>query len=265
MIRIQVLLLPAERREGGSRGVVMPGLVPLLGVSRATPLSVIILPDGEPCFQERTGYLERRPNRTSQQLSERVLFFTSQMPRPVQEQRAVKPQVFAHSADLVPIAPGRRRWLEGQRQSNGSDQLGDRCRIGRRELEPPADGTVIDADCSADCTRGLDLRTQGMHLGDPCCPSSLAPAIAFRRGVMLIRRRRLVTESTLQARRCARRGYGDGLTHLLDDLVDRLDHVAGGVEQAQLMRSDGPDFGQDARIQTGIVRDDLVRVDTDRL
>jgi hypothetical protein len=113
MIHIQMLLLTAERREGGSRGVVMPALVLLRGINMATPLSVIILPNGEPCFQEGSGYLERRPNRTGQQLSERVLFFSSQMSRLVQEQRAVKPQVFAYSADLVPITPGRRRWLEG--------------------------------------------------------------------------------------------------------------------------------------------------------
>jgi hypothetical protein len=61
MFPIQMLLLPAERREGGRRGVVMPGLVALLGVSRAPPPPVIILPDGELCFRNRTGYLEGSP------------------------------------------------------------------------------------------------------------------------------------------------------------------------------------------------------------
>jgi len=159
MIGIQVLLLPTERHQCGRGSVVMPGLVPRLGVSRTTPLSVIVLPDGEPYFQEGAGYLERRSNRTGQQLSKRVLFFSSQMPRLVQEERAVKPQVFAHSADLVPILPGCRRWLERRRQHHGSDQLGDNCRVGRRELEPVADGCLIDPDCTRERTRGLDLRT----------------------------------------------------------------------------------------------------------
>jgi hypothetical protein len=74
MVGIQVLLLATERREGGSRRVVMPGLIPRLGVSRAPPLSVIVLPDGEPCFQEGTGYFERHANRTGQQPGERLLF-----------------------------------------------------------------------------------------------------------------------------------------------------------------------------------------------
>ena len=80
MIGIQVLLLPTERHQCGRSSVVIPGLVPRLGVSRSTPLSVIVLPDGEPYFQEGAGYVEHRSHRTGQQLSKRVLFFSSQMP-----------------------------------------------------------------------------------------------------------------------------------------------------------------------------------------
>jgi len=159
MIGIQVLLLAAERRHLGSRGVIVPGLVPRLRVGSTPPLPIVVLPDGEPRFQERAGYLERCSNGTCQELCERLLFFSGQMPWLMQEERAVKPQVFAHSADLVPIVPGCGRWwLEEWRRPSSSDQLSDRRRVGGRELEPLANGTVIDANCSADCTRGLDLR-----------------------------------------------------------------------------------------------------------
>ena len=57
MVGIQMLLLPAERREGGSRRVVMPGLVPRLGVSRAPPLSIIVLPRWRTMLPGRYGLL----------------------------------------------------------------------------------------------------------------------------------------------------------------------------------------------------------------
>jgi hypothetical protein len=58
--------------------------------------------------------------------------------RLVQEERAVKPQVLSHTADLAPIALGRRQWLAGWRQPYSGDQLGDGRRIERRQLEPTA-------------------------------------------------------------------------------------------------------------------------------
>jgi hypothetical protein len=54
-----------------------------------------------------------------------------------------------------------------------------------------------------------------------------------------------------------------------DDRVDRLDHVASGMKQAQLIRSQRPELGQHGRVQTwpgtnGSRSDHLGGLDADR-
>jgi hypothetical protein len=84
-------------------------------------VAIVVLPDGEPRLQEAAGYSERCSNGASQEVRERLRFVTGEVLRAVQEERAVEPQVFSHAADLVPVFPRRRRWLEGRRQAHGRD------------------------------------------------------------------------------------------------------------------------------------------------
>jgi hypothetical protein len=157
MIGIQVLLLTAEWRQCSRGSVVMPGLVPRLGISRTPPLSVIVLPNGEPCFQERASHSKRCSDGASQQVRERLTFFRGQVLRLVQEQCAVEPQILAHSAHLVPVVPWCRWWLQRRREPDSCDQLGNRRRIRGRQFEPLADRVLIDPDCTGEGARRLDL------------------------------------------------------------------------------------------------------------
>jgi hypothetical protein len=87
----------------------------------------------------------RMLRRASQQIHERLPLFRGQLLRLVQEEGAVKPQVLAHAADLVSMAPGRWRWIAGRRQPHGYDQFGD----GGVNLEQVADGSMIDPSSRA--------------------------------------------------------------------------------------------------------------------
>src|SRR5712691_520374 len=58
VVGIEVLLLSSERHQLGSRGVIVPGVVALLGVSRSTAVPIVILPDGEPRLQEGASHPE---------------------------------------------------------------------------------------------------------------------------------------------------------------------------------------------------------------
>ena len=119
VVRIQMLLLFAEWRELSGGGVLVPGAVPLLGFRGQTSIAMLILPDRTPRFQKAAGDSERVSNRTRQQLRKCLLLFSTQVVWATQEQSAVQPQVLAYLANLVPIAPGLRRWLERRRRTHG--------------------------------------------------------------------------------------------------------------------------------------------------
>src|ERR687883_1015219 len=53
-------------------------------------------------------------------------------------------------------------------------------------------------------------------------------------------------------------------SNVFDHLADGTDHASRGVEQAQLVPGCWPDLGQRGRVQTRVVRDDLLRLDTGR-
>src|ERR687884_1277028 len=106
MIHVQVVLLSAQRRQRARLGVCLPGAVALFGFLWSSPLSHVVLPDGEPGFEERACHTQVMPDRTRQQLGQLLLFVTGQVLGLMQEERAVAPQVFSHATDLVPVAPG---------------------------------------------------------------------------------------------------------------------------------------------------------------
>ena len=56
VVEVQMLLLPAEWCQGRTVRIILPDAIPLLGVGRSTPLTVIILPTGEPRLQKGTRY-----------------------------------------------------------------------------------------------------------------------------------------------------------------------------------------------------------------
>ena len=157
VVRIQMLLLFAEWRELGGCGVLVPGAVALLGFNNRTPLAMLVPPDGEPRLQEAARDAERRSSRAGQQLRERLLFFGFQVIWVAEEEGTVEPQFLAHLANLVPIAPGLRRWLNRRRQLYGFSKRGERRGIRRGELQPTADRVLIDADRAGQGSGGLDL------------------------------------------------------------------------------------------------------------
>ena len=84
-----------------------------------------------------------------QEFRERLLLFSAQVVWAAQEQAAVEPQVLAYFANLVPITPGLRGWLQRRRRCHGLHRLGERggirqgklrfVRLGRRVLIEPAE------------------------------------------------------------------------------------------------------------------------------
>src|SRR5918911_4765823 len=140
MVVIQVLLLSTQRHQRARLGVCLPGAVALFGFLWSSPLSHVVLPDSEPGFEERACHTQVMPDRTRQQFGQLVPFFGGQVLGPMQEERAVAPQVFSHATDLVPVAPGQRWRLNYREDVWRVAQLGDGGRIGWRQLEPLADG-----------------------------------------------------------------------------------------------------------------------------
>src|SRR6266542_118638 len=161
-----MLQLSAQRRQFGRVGVGLPRAVALLSVSWCTPLFAVVSPDGEPRFKEGTGHSQFAPNRPSQQVGERLTLFQGQLFGLVEKKRAVEPQVFSHTADLVPVTPRRRRWLERRQQAGCGGEFGNGRWIGRRQLEPLANRAMVDPELAADSPSGRNVLMQRMCLGD---------------------------------------------------------------------------------------------------
>ena len=68
VVRIQMLLLLAERCQLSSGSILVPGVIALLGFSGRTPLASFILPDGNPRLQEAAGDAERVSDRGREQI-----------------------------------------------------------------------------------------------------------------------------------------------------------------------------------------------------
>src|SRR5579859_2058091 len=90
LVGIQVLQLPAQRRQCGRFGVSLPALVALLSVSWSAALSLVIFPDIEPRLKERTSHTKFTSDGPSQQCVERLTLLESEVLRLVEEQRAVE-------------------------------------------------------------------------------------------------------------------------------------------------------------------------------
>ena len=90
VVRIQVLQLPAQRRQCGRIGVSLPGVVALLSVSWSAALSAVVFPDSEPPLKERTGHTKFTSDGPSQQFVERLALFAREVLGLVEEERAVE-------------------------------------------------------------------------------------------------------------------------------------------------------------------------------
>ena len=65
-----MLLLFAEWRELGGRGVLVPGTIAQLRFGSGAPMSIVVPPDGKPRLQKAAGDAEPCSSRTGQQLRE---------------------------------------------------------------------------------------------------------------------------------------------------------------------------------------------------
>src|SRR5579859_2646274 len=90
VVGIQVLQLPAQRRQFGRFGVSLPREVALLSASWSATLSAVVFPDREPRLKERTGHTKFTSAWPSQQFVERLTLFEGEVFRLVEEQRAVE-------------------------------------------------------------------------------------------------------------------------------------------------------------------------------
>jgi len=85
MVFIQVELLSAQRSQRVCLGVQLPAPVALFGLGGSSPLSRVVLPDGELRFEKRARHTQVTPDRASQQLGELVVFLGGQVFGPMQE------------------------------------------------------------------------------------------------------------------------------------------------------------------------------------
>ena len=112
MVHVQMLLLPAQRSELSCFGISLPDLVSPLGFIRSPSLPQVVFPDREPFLKERARHAKLTPDRPVQQAGECLTFADGQVLGSMEEQRAVQPQVFSDTTDLVPVAPGARWRLD---------------------------------------------------------------------------------------------------------------------------------------------------------
>ena len=157
VVGIQVLLWATQRPELRRFGIRTPDLVPPLRFLRRLSVAQVVCPDCKPVFQEGASQLQFTASWTSQETGELRLFFRSQVLSPMEKQGAVQPQVFPGTTHLVPVVPGRWWRVEFGEQIWCSAHCGDRGRIGRRQLEPLVDRTVIDAELSSDGSSRRDF------------------------------------------------------------------------------------------------------------
>ena len=104
----------------------------------------------------------------------------------VEEQGAVQPQIFSEPPHLFPAVPGERWWVSLRKQVGHATQLSNRGRIGWRQLEPLANGAMIDAELPADGSSRCAVHVQFMDLGDAQRSPCQTPAIAFLVFIVLI-------------------------------------------------------------------------------
>jgi hypothetical protein len=90
VVRIQVLQLPAQRRQCGRIGVILPHVVALLSVTWSAALSCVVFPDTEPPLREPTGHTKFTSDGPSQQFVERLALFEREVLGLVEEECAVE-------------------------------------------------------------------------------------------------------------------------------------------------------------------------------
>ncbi len=154
--------------------------------------------------------------------------------------------------------PGERWRFNDREYASRTAQLSNGGCIGWRQLEPLADGAVVDAQLSSDRPSGRDVLVQGMHLGDAQRAPRDAPSIPFRICIMLVRRRRRATQSAEQGRPAGRWRCRQRSSDLFNDVIYGVDNPTSGVEQAQLVHRRRLGIGQHRRVEPRIVSDDLV-------
>ena len=138
-----------------------------------SPLSRVVLPDGEPCFEERARHTQLTPDRRRPTIGELV-----RVPRRSGSQADGGTGCGTATSLLEDDGPRPSRAREavaGQR--SGASQA---CRsvrrpwpIGRRQLEPLADRAMVDAELPSDRPSGRDVL--GAVHGPERCPACAAP------------------------------------------------------------------------------------------
>ena len=251
MVQIEMLLLSAQRSDLCCLSISPPDLVALLRFSWSSPLSTVVLLDGEPLFKERASRTTLTADGPVRQADEPLMFFGGQILGSVKKQSAIQPQVLSQTADLVPVTPGEWRRLNFREQVGRAAQFGDGGRIGWFELEPLADRAVADAELASNRPSGRDVLVQRMGVGDAQRSPGQAPPIPFRVWVMLIGRRRRPTKAAEQGRLTRPWWRRQRASDVFDHPTDGADHAPRGVEQAQLVHRCWPELGQHRRVQTG--------------
>ena len=169
MVHVQMSLLATERRDLGCLTISLPGRVAPLRFIWTSASSLIVFPDGEPGFQKGARHTKLTSDRTRHQFAELLPFVGGQVLSPMHKQGAVQPQVFPDLTELVPIAPGDRRWFNDRQHVGRTAHFRERRSIGWRELEPLTDRAVVHPELPGNGASGRDVLAQLMDLGDAQC------------------------------------------------------------------------------------------------
>jgi hypothetical protein len=186
-----------------------------------------------------------------------LAFVGRQVLGPLQQERAVAPRVFSHATDLVPVAPVERWRLNNRKggvvplssvigAASGGGSLSNWRTV---PWLTPRWRLIARADEICWCSAWAWAMPRVRRASRP---------IPFRVWVMLVGRRRRPTETAEQGRFTRSWWRGQRAPDVFDDLADGADHPARGVEQAQLMHRLRPNLGQNRRVQTRMVSDDLL-------
>ena len=91
MVSVQMLLLPAQRRDVGCLSVGSPNLVAPLGLFTSTFSPEVVLPDGEPLLKECASHTKLTTDGPGQQVGQLLPFFGSEVHGLMKEQGPGQP------------------------------------------------------------------------------------------------------------------------------------------------------------------------------
>ena len=156
----------------------------------------VVFPDREPVFEERAGHAK---------LDHPTGPANSPSSFAVRRRSGSQPDGGTGCGAVHKSSRARRTWSQSRQGSGGGStfgskvgraaQFGDRGWIRWRQLEPLANGAMVDAELAADGSSRRDVFVQRMDLGNAQRAARQAPAIAFRICIMLVGCRRRATQT----------------------------------------------------------------------